>query len=161
VADSSGVLVHLKALRDFAQQLDKQLDLVEQPARELRSLKDERPLPLGDFDEAQWLAVELGRRAEAMDALVAKVTDSIKFASGITTVIADNYERLNTEGAQAFRNVAAAVPANTGTAPAPAGSLAPADVARFSVPVPTQGGTVYYYNGSTTVPVKVTITSQG
>jgi hypothetical protein len=49
----------------------------------------------------------------------------------------------------------------TGTAAPPAGSLAPQNVvAQFSVPLPADGGTVYYYNGSTAVPVSVTIQAQ-
>jgi hypothetical protein len=49
----------------------------------------------------------------------------------------------------------------TGAVPPPAGSLAPPEViARFTVPVPPDGGTVYYYNGSSTVPVRVTVEAQ-
>jgi hypothetical protein len=49
----------------------------------------------------------------------------------------------------------------TGVAAPTAGSLAaPEILARITVPVPPNGGTVYYYNGSTTVPVSVTVQAQ-
>jgi len=50
----------------------------------------------------------------------------------------------------------------TGTATPPPGSLAPPDVvAQFDVPIPPDGGTVYYFNGTTAVPVTVTVEAQG
>lgn len=49
----------------------------------------------------------------------------------------------------------------TGTATPPPGSLAPPDVvAQFDVPIPPDGGTVYYFNGTTSVPVTVTVEAQ-
>ena len=50
----------------------------------------------------------------------------------------------------------------TGTATPPPGSLAPPDVvAQFDVPIPPDDGTVYYFNGTTAVPVTVTVEAQG
>jgi hypothetical protein len=49
----------------------------------------------------------------------------------------------------------------TGVAAAPAGSRAtPQVLAQVTVPVPPDGGTVYYFNGSTTVPLTVTVQPQ-
>lgn len=181
---AAGFQVHLQSLRDFAQRLEQQHELAQQPIRALDSLNEKPDLALGAFAEGFSLSDDHSDVTRKIGDLLGKVADSLQFASGVTDLVADRYEQLNAAGIQSFAALGngAAVPAYTGTATPPgtytaaatppgaaftgtatppASSLAPAEVlARFTVPVPLEGGTVYYYDGTRAAPVRVTIQSQ-
>jgi hypothetical protein len=182
MVDAGSVRIHLQSLKDFAQQLQDQLDLVAQPTRALAELKDGPDLPLGAFAEAFALGDDHSDVLRDMGELLLKVRQSIDFAGDVTRLIAKRYESLNAAAVQGLNAVGtslsagappvgaapavlpaygggAVAPAYTGTVPPPPGSLLPPDLARFVVPLPPDGGTVYYYNGDTAAPVSVTIQS--
>jgi hypothetical protein len=167
--------VHLQSLKDFAERLQEQLHAVQRPGHAYEVLRQRPGLPLGSFAEAFSLSDEHSDAVGQFAIVLDRVARSLDFATSVTTLVAQRYEALNTGGAQAIGSVAgpmggtmppvtgmaavppAAIPV-TGTAAPPPGSVATPDViARLTVPVPPAGGTVYYYNGSTTVPVRVTV----
>lgn len=180
--------VHLQSLREFAQKLREQLEVVQRSTRSAAVLNRPPDLPLGAFAEAYALSDDHSDAVRQSEVLLAKVARSLDFARSVTELVAQRYEALNAAGARGIGAVGAALPAApnpllptvqpapvyqpvpqppvtvrpvTGSATPPAGSLAPPEViARFTVPVPPDGGTVYYYNGSTTVPVRVTVEAQ-
>jgi hypothetical protein len=160
--------VHLQSLRDFAQRLEEQLEVVQRSTRSAAVLNRAPGLPLGAFAEAFSLSDDHSDAVRQSATLLEKVARSIDFTRSVTALVAQRYEALNAAGAQGIGAVGAAIPSVAGVATPPAGvatpsagSLAsPEVIARFTVPVPPSGGTVYYYNGSTTVPVNVTVQVQ-
>lgn len=196
--------VHLQSLKDFAQRLHEQLEVVQRSTRSAAVLNRPPDLPLGAFAEAFAYSDDHSDAVRQSELVLEKVSRSIDFARSVTELVAQRYEALNAAGARSIGAVGAAmpVPANpllptvqpappyapppaypppvyaappayappvsglpaqavTGSVAPPAGSLAPPDViARFTVPVPPDGGTVYYYNGSATVPIRVTVEAQ-
>lgn len=180
--------VHLQSLREFAQKLREQLEVVQRSTRSAAVLNRPPDLPLGAFAEAYALSDDHSDAVRQSEVLLAKVARSLDFARSVTELVAQRYEALNAAGARSIGAIGAALPAVpnpllptvqpapvyqpvpqppvtvrpvTGSATPPAGSLAPPEViARFTVPVPPDGGTVYYYNGSSTVPVRVTVEAQ-
>lgn len=180
--------VHLQSLREFAQKLREQLEVVQRSTRSAAVLNRPPDLPLGAFAEAYALSDDHSDAVRQSEVLLAKVARSLDFARSVTELVAQRYEALNAAGARSIGAIGAALPAVpnpllptvqpapvyppvsqppvtvrpvTGSAAPPAGSLAPPEViARFTVPVPPDGGTVYYYNGSSTVPVRVTVEAQ-
>jgi hypothetical protein len=149
MAESSGYRVHLDSLRNLADELDKLQELTQEPERKLRSLGGDQMLPLGDFAEANALGALHAEFAEEMETLLGKVRAGVEFAARVTDRVADVYEELNARGVGRFNQVAnaAAVPAYTGTAAPPAGSVAGPDVvAQFVVPLSESGtdSTLYY-----------------
>jgi hypothetical protein len=179
--------VHLQSLDDFARRLREQLEVVQRSTRAAAVFNRPPDLPLGAFAEAFALSDDHSDAVRQSEVLVAKVARSIDFARSVTELVAQRYEALNAAGAQSIGAVGASLPPMpdplrptvqpppvyappvpsvpaqpvTGTAAPPAGSLAPPEIlARFTVPVPPDGGTVYYYNGSSTVPVSITVQAQ-
>jgi hypothetical protein len=203
--------VHLQSLKDFAQRLQEQLEVVQRSTRSAAVLNRPPDLPLGAFAEAFALSDDHSDAVRQSEVVLEKVARSIDFARSVTELVAQRYEALNSAGARGIGGVGAALPVPpnpllptvqpaplyapppaypaqgyapapagytpapayappvsalpaqpvTGSVAPPAGSLAPPEViARFTVPVPPDGGTVYYYNGSTTQPVRVTVEAQ-
>jgi hypothetical protein len=191
--------IHLQSLKDFAQLLAEQLEVVQRSAQAAAVLNRPPDLPLGAFAEAFSLSDEHSDEVAGVADLMGKVARSIDFARSVTTLVAQRYEALDSGGAQNIAAVAGGLPAAqlvgaapaqpgfplptvyglpvaaghpagypptapapaTGTATPPPGSLAqPEVVAQFEVPVPPDGGTVYYVNGTTTAPVTVTVKAQ-
>jgi len=194
--------VHLQSLKDFAQELAEQLEVVQRSTQSAAVFSRPPDLPLGAFAEAFSLSDEHSDEVTGVADLMAKVARSVDFARSVTTLVAQRYEALDSGGAQSIGSVvsglpaapaplspgtpfpsvyglpvtpgyppqpvpaqpnpAAPAPAATGTATPPPGSLAPPNVvAQFDVPVPSDGGTVYYFNGTSAVPVTVSVEAQG
>ncbi len=185
--------VHLQSLKDFAQRLQEQLEVVQRSTRSAAVLNRPPDLPLGAFAEAFALSDDHSDAVRQSELVLEKVSRSIDFARSVTELVAQRYEALNAAGARSIGAVGGAMPVApnpllptvqpapiyapapvyappvsvspaqpvTGSVAPPAGSLAPPEViARFTVPVPPDGGTVYYYNGSTTQPVRITVEAQ-
>jgi hypothetical protein len=193
--DVGSFRVHLQSLKDLAQRLREQLEVVQRPTRALDVLYSPPNLPLGSFAEAFSLSDYHSDVAQDLAVVVEKVGRSLDFARSVTELIAQRYEALNAGGAQAIGSVSDLLSAPpsisppipqvwtspgppysdsplptppvpqtpnsapvTGVAAAPAGSRpSPQVLAQVTVPVPPEGGTVYYSNGTSSVPLTVTL----
>lgn len=90
--------VHLKSLRDFARELETQLQGILGPAGQLDSLQG-TPILLGAFGEASELSQAHQAAAQEMQELLGQVKQAIGFAENVTKVVASGYEQADQSAA--------------------------------------------------------------
>jgi hypothetical protein len=156
--DAGSFRVHLDSLKDFSDRVRGEGEAVRVAADALAARPPQ--LPLGAFAEAFALSDSHNDTAARMVEALGKVRPALEFAERVTSHVAASYEALSLAGAAGMEALGppAATPVPAGVAAAPPGSLITPDVlARFTIPVPPTGGSVYYSGGSGTVPVQVTV----
>ncbi|MEV0843241.1 hypothetical protein AB0I55_27325 [Actinocatenispora sera] len=93
--------VHLQSLKDFAHELETQLDALTKPTDGLAALA-EHPMLLGDFTEATSLAQRHQAAVDQMHALLGNVREAIGFAGDVTHTVADGYKQADEDIANAI-----------------------------------------------------------
>ncbi len=93
--------VHLQSLKDFALELETQLDAIGRPSDGLSALT-EHPVLLGDFAEAGSLVNRHLAAVGQMHELLGNVKSAIGFAGDVTDTVADGYERTDQDIAAAL-----------------------------------------------------------
>ncbi|GAA3521316.1 hypothetical protein [Actinocatenispora rupis] len=99
--DQYSFRVHLQSLKDFARELETQLDAIGKPTDGLGSLWN-HPVLLGDFGEAHALSDHHQSAVRQMHDLLGNVREAIAFAGDVTHTVADGYERTDQDIAAAL-----------------------------------------------------------
>ncbi|MGA8117897.1 MAG: hypothetical protein WCA46_30030 [Actinocatenispora sp.] len=93
--------VHLQSLKDFARELETQLDAIGKPSDGLAALS-QHPVLLGDFAEADSLVSKHLTAVQQMHDLLGNVKSAIGFAGDVTDIVADSYEQTDADIAAAL-----------------------------------------------------------
>lgn len=99
--DQYSFRVHLQSLKDFARELETQLDAMGKPTDGLTTLWG-HPVLLGDFGEAHSLSDRHQSAVRQMHALLGNVREAIAFAGDVTHTVADAYQQTDEDIAAAL-----------------------------------------------------------
>jgi hypothetical protein len=83
--------VHLDSLKQFAHELETQIDGMTKPSNGLAALLS-APVSLGNFGEASSLSGRHGAAVSQMHDLLTIVKQAIGFANDVTTTVATGYQ---------------------------------------------------------------------
>ena len=100
-ADSE-LLVHLESLLTFADELDKQLTSLADPAGRLDTLASHEPAP-GAFLEAASLVDDHRRTVAGMRDAIEQTRQAMEFAREVTVTVANGYRMATNVAVEAMR----------------------------------------------------------
>lgn len=126
--DSHSFAVHLDSLKQFARELETQIDGMTKPSNGLAALL-QAPMSLGNFGEASSLSGRHGAAVTQMHELLGNVKQAIGFADDVTGTVATGYQHTDENIASALglgsvtNAVQPVVTTVTNTAGAVAGSV--------------------------------------
>lgn len=99
--DSHSFAVHLDSLKQFARELETQIDGMTKPSNGLAALL-QAPMSLGNFGEASSLSGRHGAAVTQMHELLANVKQAIGFADDVTGTVATGYQHTDENIASAL-----------------------------------------------------------
>lgn len=123
--DSHSFAVHLDSLKQFARELETQIDGMTKPSNGLAALL-QAPMSLGNFGEASSLSGRHGAAVTQMHELLGNVKQAIGFADDVTGTVATGYQHTdeNIASALGLGSVAGAVQPVVTTVTDTAGAVA-------------------------------------
>jgi hypothetical protein len=104
---SSSFTVHVQTLRDFATELEQQIDSLAVTRETAASLAGQA-VRLGAFTEADLLLARHAVAAEELRALLVGVQRAIRFAEDVTRTAATSYEQADAAAAATYGGVVVA-----------------------------------------------------
>jgi hypothetical protein len=99
--DSHSFAVHLDSLKQFARELETQIDGMTKPSNGLAALL-QAPMSLGNFGEASSLSGRHGAAVTQMHELLGNVKQAIGFADDVTGTVATGYQHTDEHIASAL-----------------------------------------------------------
>lgn len=99
--DSHSFAVHLDSLKQFARELETQIDGMTKPSNGLAALS-QTPMSLGNFGEASSLSGRHGAAVTQMHELLDNVKQAIGFADDVTGTVATGYQHADEHIASAL-----------------------------------------------------------
>jgi hypothetical protein len=99
--DSHSFAVHLDSLKQFARELETQIDGMTKPSNGLAALL-QAPMSLGNFGEASSLSGRHGAAVTQMHELLGNVKQAIGFADDVTGTVATGYQHTDENIASAL-----------------------------------------------------------
>src|SRR5215471_18711134 len=99
--DSHSFAVHLDSLKQFARELETQIDGMTKPSNGLAALL-QAPMSLGNFGEATSLSGRHGAAVTQMHELLGNVKQAIGFADDVTGTVATGYQHTDENIASAL-----------------------------------------------------------
>lgn len=99
--DTHSFAVHLDSLKQFARELETQIDGMTKPSNGLAALL-QAPMSLGSFGEASSLSGRHGAAVTQMHELLGNVKQAIGFADDVTGTVATGYQHTDEHIASAL-----------------------------------------------------------
>jgi uncharacterized protein YoxC len=110
--DTHSFAVHLDSLKQFARELETQIDGMTKPSNGLAALLS-APMSLGNFGEASSLSGRHGAAVTQMHELLGNVKQAIGFADDVTGTVATGYQHTDENIASALGLGSAVAPVAT------------------------------------------------